>query len=239
MNTGEADLDVIGERTAHVLGRSVACGGSGSSAGATALGVFHGILASVRARSGADLAGLRVLVQGVGAVGSHLAGLLRDAGASWCSPTSTAARAAEVASALGAESTPAHHVFDARCDVFSPCATGGVLSAETIPLLRCGSSRARRTTSSRRPGTRSGSRGADILYAPDYVINAGGVIHLAGYERLGWDPAAVTARVAGIGETLPLCSRTPNGTASRPPRRPTALAAAAVVARGRGRAAGR
>ena len=203
MNTGEADLDVVGERTEHVLGRSVACGGSGSSAGATALGVFHGIRAGVRhAFSDDDLSGRCVLVQGVGAVGSRLAELLRDAGARLVLADLDDGRAARVAQELGASSTTAHHVLDAECDVFSPCATGGVLSAESIPLLRCRvvAGAANNQLATRWDADRLRDRG--IVYAPDYVINAGGVIHLAGLERLGWNDAQVTARLAGIGQTL-------------------------------------
>jgi len=203
MNTGEADLDVVGERTEHVLGRSVACGGSGSSAGATALGVFHGIRAGVRhAFSDDDLSGRCVLVQGVGAVGSRLAELLRDAGARLVLADLDDDRAAQVAQELGASSTTAHHVLDAECDVFSPCATGGVLSAESIPLLRCRvvAGAANNQLATRWDADRLRDRG--IVYAPDYVINAGGVIHLAGRERLGWNDAQVTARLAGIGQML-------------------------------------
>jgi leucine dehydrogenase len=203
MNTGETDLDIVGERTDHVLGRSPAHGGSGSSAGGTALGVFHGILASVRhAFGGADLEGRCVLVQGVGAVGAHLAELLRDAGARLVLADLVDQRAADVAASLGAVSVPAHHVFDTECDVFSPCAAGGVLSAETIPLLRCRvvAGAANNQLATAWDGDRLHDRG--ILYAPDYVINAGGVIHLAGYERLGWDEAQMAARLAGIGQTL-------------------------------------
>lgn len=203
MNTGEADLDLVGERTPHVLGRSVACGGSGSSAGATALGVFHGIRASVRRAFGDDhLSERHVLVQGVGAVGSRLAELLHEAGAALTLADLDGERAARVAESLGAGSTTAHHVFDTECDVFSPCATGALLSAESIPLLRCrvvaGAANNQLATSW--DADRLHARG--ILYAPDYVINAGGVIHLAGYERLGWDEAQMTARLAGIGQTL-------------------------------------
>ncbi len=93
-------------------------------------------------------------------------------------------------------------MFDTECDVFSPCATGALLSAESIPLLRCrvvaGAANNQLATSW--DADRLHDRG--ILYAPDYVINAGGVIHLAGYERLGWDDARMTARLEGIGETL-------------------------------------
>ena len=203
MNTSEADLDLVGERTTHVLGRSVACGGSGSSAGATALGVFHGIRASVRhAFSDADLSERCVLVQGVGAVGARLAELLCDAGARLVLADLDDDRAARVAQQLGASATVAHHVLDAECDVFSPCATGGVLSAESIPLLRCRvvAGAANNQLATRWDADRLRDRG--VLYAPDYVINAGGVIHLAGYERLGWDEARMTARLAGIGQTL-------------------------------------
>ena len=203
MNTGEADLDIVGERTGHVLGRSTTCGGSGSSAGDTALGVFHGIRASVRhAFGGHDIAGRLVLIQGVGAVGARLAELLRDAGARLVLADLVDERAAEVATSLGAGWVPAHHVFDTECDVFSPGATGGVLSAETIPLLRCRvvAGAANNQLATPWDGARLHDRG--ILYAPDYVINAGGVIHLAGYERLGWDQAQMAARLAGIGQTL-------------------------------------
>ena len=204
MNTGEADLDVVGERTLHVLGRSVACGGSGSSAGATALGVFHGIRASVRRAFGDDdLSGRHVLVQGVGAVGSRLAALLARGGS-----LTHARRPRRRARGHGSQSRSApgrrraHHVFDTECDVFSPCATGALLSAESIPLLRCrvvaGAANNQLATSW--DADRLHARG--ILYAPDFVINAGGVIHLAGYERLGWDEAQMTARLAGIGQTL-------------------------------------
>ena len=82
MNTGQADMDVVGERTGFVLGRSRAYGGSGDPAPGTALGVFHGIVASVRRVFGSPaLQGRTVLVQGVGAVGGRLIELLADAGA--------------------------------------------------------------------------------------------------------------------------------------------------------------
>ncbi|MEX1264931.1 MAG: Glu/Leu/Phe/Val dehydrogenase dimerization domain-containing protein [Actinomycetota bacterium] len=203
MNTGEADLDAVGERTTHVLGRSLACGGSGSSAGATALGVFHGIRASVRhAFSDDDLSHRCVLVQGVGAVGTRLAELLRDAGARLVLADLDEDGVARVADRLGASSTPANHALDAECDVFAPCATGAVLSAESIPLLRCRvvAGAANNQLATRWDAERLRDRG--ILYAPDYVVSAGGVIHLAGYERLGWSEAQMSARLAGIGQTL-------------------------------------
>ena len=203
MNTGEADLDIVGERTTHVLGRSLACGGSGSSAGATAVGVFHALRASVRHAFGSDdLSQRRVLVQGVGAVGSHLATLLRDAGARLVLADIDDVRATRVAEELGVETVPAIHVLDTECDAFSPCATGGVLSAEAIPLLRCRVVAGAANNQLATPWDADRIHDRGILYAPDYVANAGGVIHLAGYERLGWDEARVRARLAGIDQTL-------------------------------------
>ena len=203
MNTGEADLDIVGERTAHVLGRSVARGGSGSSAEATAFGVFHGVLAAVRHAFGDDdLARRRVLVQGAGAVGSRLAELLHGAGAGIVVVDVDAARARRVAQRLGAETTPPLHALDAECDVFSPCATGGVLSAESIPLLRCAVVAGAANNQLATPWDADRLHARGILYAPDFVINAGGVIHLTGYERLGWSEDQMRSRLRGIGQTL-------------------------------------
>jgi leucine dehydrogenase len=203
MNTGEADLDIVGERTEHVLGRSIACGGSGSSADATARGVFHGIETSARHALGSnDLSGVHVLVQGVGAVGGRLAELLHDAGARLSIADLDDAKAVKVASNLGVEPMPAHRVLDASCDVFAPCAAGSILSAETIPLLRCRVVAGAANNQLATPWDADRLHARGILYAPDYVINAGGVIHLVGSERLGWDEAHIAARLAGIGRTL-------------------------------------
>ena len=203
MNTGQDDMDVVGERTAHVLGRSPDHGGSGDPAGSTAIGVYHAIKASMRHAFGDDdLAGRRVLVQGIGAVGERLAELLREAGASLLLSDLVAERAVALAERTGAEVVPVHHVSHTDCDVYSPCSIGGVLSAESIPMLRCRivAGASNNQLSTEWDAARLRDRG--ILYAPDYVINAGGVIHLAGYETLGWDEAAMMARLAGIGETL-------------------------------------
>jgi leucine dehydrogenase len=165
--------------------------------------VFHGIRAGVRhAFDGGDLAGRCVVVQGVGAVGSRLAELLREAGAELMLADLDRERAERVASIVGADVVPLHHVLDTPCDVFSPCATGGVLSAESIPLLRCRVVAGAANNQLATPWDADRLHARGILYAPDYVINAGGVIHLAGYERLGWDEARMSARLAGIGETL-------------------------------------
>jgi len=199
MNTGPAEMDLIAERTAHVLGRSPANGGAGDPGEGTAIGVFHAIRAACRHAFGTDdLSRRTVLVQGAGSVGSRLVTELRDAGARVLAADVDPARVA----ATGAEPVPADHALTTLCDVLAPCATGGVLSAETIPPLTCRvvAGAANNQLAALEDAGRLRARG--IVYAPDYVANAGGVIWLAGYEKLGWDDAHMRARLAGIETTL-------------------------------------
>lgn len=203
MNTGESDMDVIGERTSHVLGRSRANGGAGDPGAATARGVFHGIQAAVTHWFGtADLGGHSVLVQGLGSVGSRLAEHLHEAGATLVVADLDEERASAFADELGAKVTTANDAISTECDVFAPCATGRVFTPATIPHLRCRivAGAANNQLGSTEDGDRL--REAGILYAPDYVVNAGGVIHLAGHEALGWDEPTIAERLRGIGNTL-------------------------------------
>jgi leucine dehydrogenase len=203
MNVSERDMDVIGERTRHVMGRSVEGGGAGSSAPSTAVGVFHGLRASAaRAFGSYDLAGRTVAIQGVGAVGRVLAGLLAEAGTRLFLADVEEARAKETAAELGAEVVAAEDVMSAECDILSPCATGGVLSAESIPRLRC---RVVGGAANNQLASLDDARpleDAGILYAPDYVINAGGIVALASLELLGETQEQLDARLRGIGGTL-------------------------------------
>jgi leucine dehydrogenase len=203
MNTGEADMDTIGERTSHVLGRSRAAGGSGDPAAGTATGVFHGIRATVAHAMGAEtVEGRSVLIQGVGSVGARLAELLHDDGADLLLADVDAARAEAVAGRLGARTVPADEVIGTPCDVFAPCATGRVLTAETTPHLRCRIVAGAANNQLATPEDADRLAEAGIIYAPDFVINAGGVIHLAGSETLGWDEATMAKRLEAIGDTL-------------------------------------
>jgi leucine dehydrogenase len=203
MNTSERDMDVVGERCSHVFGRSVARGGSGSSAPATATGVFHGIRASVAHVFGSsDLGSRTVLVQGVGSVGRSLARQLGQAGARLLVTDVDGARANEVAEALGAEIVAPEDATRTSCDVFSPNATGGTLSSETIPELRCRIVAGAANNQLARPEDADLFGPLGILYAPDYVINAGGIIHLASLELFGEDEAQRDERLLGIGEAL-------------------------------------
>jgi leucine dehydrogenase len=203
MNTGQADMDVIGEVTHHVLGRSAERGGSGDPAVGTAIGVFHAIRATARKAFGTDdLAGRTVLIQGVGAVGSRLADHLHEAGASLIVADVAEDRARAVAERTGAAVIDDHEVIGVPCDVFSPCATGGVLGEHSIGRLACRAIAGAANNQLVSSGDDQRLAAAGILYAPDYVVNSGGVIWLTGFETLGWDEAAVRARLAGIETVL-------------------------------------
>jgi leucine dehydrogenase len=208
MNTTERDMDVVGERTAHVMGRTVERGGSGSSAPSTALGVFHGIRAAVAHAFGSDALGERsVFVQGIGAVGRVLAGLLAADGARLLLSDVDASRAREAAAALGAEVVPHEQAISTACDVLSPCATGGVLNQTTIPISRCRIVAGAANNQLGASADAEALSAREILYAPDYVVNAGGIIHLASLELLGEDEARRDERVRAIADTLAECFR--------------------------------
>ncbi|MFL6072166.1 MAG: Glu/Leu/Phe/Val dehydrogenase dimerization domain-containing protein [Mycobacteriales bacterium] len=203
MNTTQADMDVIGERTRHVFGRSPENGGCGSSAPDTAVGVYHGIQASCAHVFGSGaLTGRTVLVQGLGGVGRVLVDLLARDGAKLLVADVDAGRVAEVVQELGAVAVPPDEVIGTECDVFAPCATGGVLDATTIPRLRCPivAGAANNQLAERADANRL--TGAGILYAPDFVINSGGALHLFGLELLNWSTSELAGKLAGIGDTL-------------------------------------
>jgi leucine dehydrogenase len=209
MNTAEVDMDVVAERSPYVFGRTVQGGGSGTSAPSTAIGVFHGILASVAKAFGSpSLTGRTVLVQGVGAVGRSLAAELRDAGAALILTDVDEVRAKEAANEFDAEVVPPKEAAVTECDVFSPCAVGGVLDATSIASLRCRvvAGAANNQLAQAEDAERLAERG--ILYAPDSVVNAGGIIHLASLELLGEDEARRDDRVRGIADTLTEVFRT-------------------------------
>jgi leucine dehydrogenase len=203
MNTGEADMDVIGERTEYVFGRSVGAGGAGSPAPPTALGVFHGIRASLSHLFGSDdLDGRSVVVQGAGGVGSVLAEYAADAGADVLVADIDPGRAQAVADRVGGATVPADTVLDTECDVYAPCAVGGTLSLETAPRLRCRIVAGSANNQLAEPEAAELLREHGILYAPDFVINVGGAVAIVGLEQLGWDERALDAALRQIGETL-------------------------------------
>jgi len=203
INTGEADMDVISERTEYVFGRSESNGGAGNPAPHTAMGVRHGIRASLAHVFGSEeVAGRTVLVQGAGSVGATLADLLGHDGARLIVADVAQERAEAIAAATGGTTVPASSAIETECDVYAPCALGGTLSLETIPTLRCRIVAGSANNQLAEPEAAEALHAAGILYAPDYVINAGGAIAIVGLEQLGWGMAESDAAIARIGDTL-------------------------------------
>jgi glutamate dehydrogenase/leucine dehydrogenase len=193
MNISPADLDVVAERCEWVSGTT---GRGGNSGRGTARGVLHGIRASVEHVFGSpDLAGRSVVVQGVGAVGEDLARWLAEDGATVLVSDVDEQRAA----ATGFEVVPAAHALATECDVFAPCAIGGVVAAAS---LRCRIVAGSANNQLAAPDEARRLQEAGVLYAPDYVINVGGVLQLLGLEALGWDEDELERNLAGIGDTL-------------------------------------
>ena len=196
MNITPADLDVVAERCQWVYGTT---GRGGNSARGTARGVLHAIHATAENVFGSpDVSGLRILVQGVGSVGADLARQLADEGAQVLVSDVDEERAA----ATGFEAVPAGDAIGTECDVYAPCAVGGTLDAESIPRLRCRAIAGCANNQLAEPEDADRLHAAGILYAPDYVVNAGGVIQLVGLEDLGWDEDELQRNLAGIGDTL-------------------------------------
>ena len=203
VNTTDLDMDVISERTRYAFGRSEAGGGAGSTAPDTAVGVFNGIRAAVRHAFGSDeLRGRTVVVQGAGGVGGVLVELLAKAGASVGVADVSSERAHEVAATSGARVLDPSTALFEPCDVLSPCALGGVLNADTIPRLRCRIVAGAANNQLATADDAERIRAAGILYAPDFVINAGGVLHVVGLEMRGWTRDQVDDALAGSARTL-------------------------------------
>jgi leucine dehydrogenase len=196
MNISPDDLDVVAETCPWVYGTTR---GGGNSGRGTARGGLHAIRATVEHLFGSpDLHGRSVLVQGAGSVGGLLARELEDAGARVLVSDVDESRAA----ATGCETVPPERVIETEVDVYSPCAVGGTLNAESIPRLACRAIAGCANNQLADPADAERLRERGVLYAPDFVVNAGGIIQLIGLEDEGWDEAQLEERLAGIGDTL-------------------------------------
>ena len=193
------DMDVLRQVTPHARGVSRGCG---NPSPATAFGVYNGIRAAVAyklKRNGLD--GIRVAVQGLGSVGGRLCDYLTRDGARLAVADIDESRVRHAVEAHGAEAVSVAEIHGSDADVFAPCALGAILNDETIPRIkaRIVAGAANNQLAEPRHGESLTARG--ILYAPDYVINAGGVIDVAA-EGPDYDEDAVLARAAGIHDTL-------------------------------------
>jgi leucine dehydrogenase len=199
VGTSPADMAFVRETTRHVAGLE---GASGDPSPATALGTFVGIRAALAHVHGdGNLRGCRVAVQGLGHVGYDLCRRLHEAGADLIVADIREDAVARAVAEFGAVAVNVDRIVSADADVFAPCALGAVIDDATLPTLkaRIVAGSANNQLAEDRHGDELAARG--VLYAPDYVINAGGIINIA-HEGTGYDRAAAFAHVAQIAETL-------------------------------------
>jgi leucine dehydrogenase len=198
------DMRHVNEETGYVSGLPK----SGDSAGGdpspmTALGVFQGIQSAVKARLGADsLDGIRVAVQGVGHVGLHLCHLLHEAGAVLVVADVNHDNLRQARDELPVTEVLPNELLYSDVDVLAPCALGNILTSQTIPALKAKvvAGAANNQLATEEDGARLAERG--ILYAPDYVINAGGIINVAHEYYGNSSEDRVRAEIARIPERL-------------------------------------
>lgn len=200
VGTTAQDMEWVSAETRWVAGTSTAHGGSGDPSPATALGVFSSLVAAADYTFGSpDLAGRRVAVQGVGKVGHAYVGLLVEAGAEVLVADVWEPAVDRAVEDFGVKAIPHEEILFADVDVVSPCAMGEVLNATTIARLNCqlvvGS--ANNQLAHDDDANRLVARG--IVYVPDFVANAGGVINVAD-ELHGYDADRVMHKVRGLGE---------------------------------------
>jgi leucine dehydrogenase len=198
IGTNVDDMELIAQETRHVVGVHQVNGGSGDPSQFTALGTLHGIRACLQFKYGhADVGRASFAVQGAGQLGYHLIRQLCESGAKVFVTDINEERVEQVVNECGAEAVPMSQIYDVEADVFSPCAFSAVINEDTLPRLRCKivAGGANHQLESEELGTELDRRG--ILYAPDYAINAGGLMNSA-IELEGYDVNRAERSVARI-----------------------------------------
>ena len=199
VGTSPEDMEIVRRETPYVAGL---LGGSGDPSPKTARGVFRAIQASSKfLRDTDDLAGVTVALQGCGHVGYPLAKMLHDAGAKLIVTDVNTNNSSRVAAEFGAELVQPDEIFSVQAEVFAPCALGGIINDQTIPELKVMivAGAANNQLLEERHGEMLRARG--ILYAPDYVANAGGILN-GSTELLDWKPADAARKINEIYDTL-------------------------------------
>jgi leucine dehydrogenase len=196
------DMPIIARGTKHIAGYDQPGKKGGDSGPTTALGVFAGLKAAVKYRFGSDTTkGLTVAIQGLGKVGMGLAKRLHAEGAKLVVADVNADAVRRAVDAFGARMASPDDVVTTECDVFSPNALGAILNDETIPELRARVVAGGANNQLARDSHGAMLREREILYAPDYVINGGGIIRVAG-QICDWDDDEIERRTLGIAATL-------------------------------------
>ena len=202
VGTALEDMDIVRRESRWVTGCSKTYGGSGDPSPVTAYGVLNGIKASLLEVYGdPSLEGRTVALQGVGKVGNALCGYLVKEGAKVTIADVDVDNLGKAVSAYGVETTTYENIHKLEVDVFAPCALGGGINDDTISELRCKIIAGAANNQLAREELGDKLRGLGILYAPDFVINAGGLINVED-ELRGYDRERAMARVEGIYKAL-------------------------------------
>jgi leucine dehydrogenase len=202
VGTTVEDMDIIHQETRYVTGVSPAFGSSGNPSPVTAYGVYVGMKAAAKKAFGNDsLAGKTVAVQGVGSVAYELCKYLHKEGAKLIVTDINRENLERAVRDFGAEAVSPDKIYDVECDIFSPCALGAIINDDTIDRLKCQvvAGSANNQLKEERHGDLLQEKG--IVYAPDYVINAGGLINVAD-ELLGYNRDRAMKKVEGIYDNI-------------------------------------
>jgi glutamate dehydrogenase/leucine dehydrogenase len=201
VGTTQADMDLIRRETRYVTGVSRAIGGSGDPSAATAYGVLHAMKAVAdHLWDTTELASRHVTVAGVGKVGSNLVRHLVEARAHVTVADVNPDAVARVVRDFGVESVAVEKIHAVECDIHSPCALGASLNEDTIPELRCAAVIGSANNQLADPSCAERLQQSGVLYAPDFVVNAGGVINIA-EELVGYDRERAYAAIRRIFDT--------------------------------------
>lgn len=204
MNIGIPDLNLVRETTQYVVGLSREAGSSGNPSPYTAYGCIQGMRAVLEEVFGSDdFASKRILIQGVGAVGGRMAELLKERGAHVMICDINDERVAQLVRDEGYEAVQhdGHHAIE--CDVYAPCARGAGINDDTIPELNCRAVAGCANNILLEPRHADDLKARGILYAPDYVLNAGGIINVSCELREGgYDEAYAITRIDRIYDNL-------------------------------------
>jgi glutamate dehydrogenase/leucine dehydrogenase len=202
VGTSEDDFVQSLRETRYLVGLPQAYGGSGDTGDNTALGVLQAIHAGLMHRYGsASLKGRRIAVQGLGKVGYHVARRAIEEGAEVVAADINPHVVGRVVSELGVEPTDPWTVLETACDVFAPCALGNVISVETIDHLACQIVAGSANNQLEEDNLADRLKERNILYAPDFIANAGGLIQVAD-EIQGYNPERVKHQIESIYDIL-------------------------------------
>ena len=188
LGTSTADMDIIGQYAPkYIFGRSPSLGGAGDPAPFTALGVYTAMEVTARQLYlDPMLQNWRIVIQGGGGVGRNLAIMLCDVGAEVLFTDIDEEAIRYCSEELGLPFIPADKVYEKKCDIFSPCAVGGIINRGTIPRFNCKAIVGGANNQLARPQDAVSLRDRGILYAPDFIANCGGAIAITEIEAAGW-----------------------------------------------------